>query len=305
MTEIGAIVHYGLYSIYAYDDIESAKRRKISNGSEWYYLRLKSENSFRPISGYKKTIEYHDKYFNNCNYFDQKENLNPSRKNISKFVKQCKTFGFKYIILTAKHHDGFCLFDTKTTENKSNIDICKIFAEECEKINIEHGFYYSWFENDLPFNLNYFNNYCLIQLEEILKLKPVYIWFDGEWKITQKSILNKINELCKEITKKGIKINDRIGKQENYDYCSYRVKTDRLIQTANIIKDWQYVGTIGYSWGFNKYDDYKDGKELYKIYTEVKNFDGSFLLNIGPREDFTICSGELQSLSDFFNVLKL
>lgn len=304
MTDLGIIAHYGLYSIYAYDSIDSAKRRKICNGSEWYYPRLLENGNFRPVSGFKETQQYHKDNFNNCNYFDQTHNLKPTRQKISQFVKNCLNSGFSYIILTAKHHDGFCLFNTQTTNKKSNIDICKIFSEECQKVGIKYGFYYSWFECDMNFNVEYFNNYCIKQIEELLKLNPSYLWFDGDWKITQKYILNKIHLLCKSITNLGIKINDRIGNQENYDYCTYRVKSDRYIPTNNNNNEnWQHVTTIGYSWGYNKFDQYKDGKELYKIYLQVKNLNGSFLLNIGPKHDFTIPTDELSAIKELSKFL--
>lgn len=304
MTDIGIIVHYGLYSIYAYDSIESAKRRKIGNGSEWYYPRLLEKGNYRPVSGFKETQEYHKQNFNNSNYFEQTLNLKPTKQKIKQFVKTCLNLGFTYIILTAKHHDGFCLFDTKTINKKSDIDICKIFSEECKKVGMKYGFYYSWFECDMNFNVDYFNNYCMKQIDELLKLNPNYLWFDGDWKITQKQILTKINLLCKSITNLGIKINDRIGNQNNYDYCTYKVKNDRYFPDKyNNNKNWQHVTTIGYSWGYNKFDQYKDGKELYKIYLQVKNLNGSFLLNIGPQQDFSISKGELISINEFSKFL--
>jgi alpha-L-fucosidase len=297
--DLGIIIHYGLYSIYAYDSIESAKRRKICNGSEWYYTRLLENGKFRPISGYVETQQYHKKYFSNCDYFDQSHNLKPTRQKIKQLIKTCSNLGFKYIILTAKHHDGFCLFNTKTTHKKSDNDICKIFSEECKKIGIEYGFYYSWFECDINFNIDYFNNYCENQINELLRYNPHYLWFDGDWKITQKQILNKINLICKSITSLGIKINDRIGKQKNYDYCTYNVKSDRYIPTSNIDANWQHVTTIGYSWGYNQFDKYKDGKELYKLYLQVQELNGNFLLNVGPTKDFIISEGEMSALKEF------
>lgn len=305
MPEIGIIVHYGLYSFYAYDSIKSAKRRKTCNGSEWYYPRLLESGKFRPISGYLETQEYHNKYFNGSNYFDKSDKINPTRKNISNFVKKMKQLKFKYIILTAKHHDGFCLFNTVTTNKKSKIDICKIFSEECNKNEIEYGFYYSWFECDVNFNIEYFNNYCKPQINELLKLNPKYLWFDGDWKITQKCILIEINTLCKSITNSGIKINDRIGKQNNYNYCTYKVKCDRFIPSDKITENGvQHVTTIGYSWGYNNCDEYRDGKELYKLYVKLKELNCNLLLNVGPLCDFSISNGELQTLNDFSKFLK-
>lgn len=307
MNEIGIILHYGIYSIYAYDSIKSAKKRKIANGSEWYYPRLLETGKFRPISGYVETQEYHKKNFNNINYFEKGNLLKPSKEKIKKFIKMCHEKGFKYIILTSKHHDGYCLFDTKSTTKKCEIDICKIFASECKKIGMEYGFYYSWFECDMNFNLNYFYTHCVEQIKELLKYKPNYLWFDGDWKITQKEVLNKIYLMCKSIAESGIKINDRIGKQDNYDFCTFNVKTDRYIpkHENNMESKLQHITTIGYSWGFNKFDEYKSGKELYKIYLETKKFNMSFLLNVSIQHDFTINKNELKSLNDFCECFKL
>jgi alpha-L-fucosidase len=294
----GIIIHYGIYSIYAYDDIKSAKVRKVQNGSEWYYGRLIDSNAFRPISGSNATKNYHYANYNESNYFDVANQLVQTRNNIKKLITQCQSVGATYIILTAKHHDGFCLWSTKTTDRRSTVGICEIFAEECKKQNMDYGFYYSWFEFDKSFTIDYFNNYCVPQLNEILLLQPKYIWFDGSWKITQKQIKNKINEICKNITNKGIMINDRLGISPSPDYVTWNVQSDRFIPKIKTT-GWQHVNTIGYSWGYNQFDEYKDGKKLYEIYTQVQQLGGSFLLNIGPQKDFTICKDELKALKEF------
>ena len=54
-----------------------------------------------------------------------------------------------------------------------------VFSDECKKQNIQFGFYYSWFEFGVPFTKIYFKNYCVPQLEELLKYEPNYMWFDG------------------------------------------------------------------------------------------------------------------------------
>jgi alpha-L-fucosidase len=295
----GIIVHYGLYSAYAYDDIKSAKVRKVQNGSEWYYGRLIDNSTFRPISGSFATKTHHQLNYNNSNYFDIANQLSPTRNNIKKFIMQCRTVGATYIILTAKHHDGFCLWNTETTDKVSTVGICEIFAEECIKQNIEYGFYYSWFEFDKSFTIDYFNSHCVKQLGELSLLKPKYIWFDGSWKITQKQIKIKINEICKNITDKGILINDRIGISPVPNYVTWNVQSDRFIPKIKT-NGWQHVNTIGYSWGYNQFDEYKDGKSIYKIYEQVQKLGGSFLLNIGPQKDFIICKDELKSLKEFF-----
>lgn len=57
IMDFGLIFHWGIYSITAYDDPISAKRRRMQNGSEWYLKRLLEDGRFRPISGWKETQE--------------------------------------------------------------------------------------------------------------------------------------------------------------------------------------------------------------------------------------------------------
>lgn len=295
----GIIIHYGLYSYYGYDDIESAKRRKIQNGSEWYYGRLIGDDKFRPISGNQSTKKYHQKNYPNIDYFDNLDKITNDENKVKKWVEIVRLNKASYIILTSKHHDGVCLFDTITTNRKSNLDICKVFSDECKKQNIPFGFYYSWFEFDKLFSKKYFENYCKTQLDELLKYGPNYMWFDGDWKITQKTIQKQIKDIVNQLKAKNILINDRIGKCNQED-ASYRVFSDRYIPKHKLDKIlWQHINTIGYSWGYNKMQtkqDYKSKKEIYELYEKITNLGGMFLINLGPDENAEIISEELKAL---------
>ncbi len=163
------------------------------------------------------------------------------------FAKQNKV---SYIILTAKHHDGVCLWNTQTKTHKSLMDICKVFSDECKKQNIDFGFYYSWFEFGKSFTMKYFKDYCMKQIQELLLYNPKYMWFDGDWKITQKNIRAYNKNMVLNIKTKGIIVNDRVGiKDEDYSWVDYRVFSYRYIPDNKIDIKWQHVNTIGYSWG--------------------------------------------------------
>jgi hypothetical protein len=212
-NKFGIIIHYGLYSYYGYDNLDNVKRRKIQNGSEWYYGRLICNSTFRPISGSKYTKEYHHKNYNDIDYFSNLDKLINDESKIRNWVKVAKENGASYIILTSKHHDGVCLWNTLTTDRKSNMDICKILSDECKQQNMEFGFYYSWFEFDKPFTLEYFNRYCVKQIDELLQYEPNYMWFDGDWKISQKKIINLVKGIVENLINKHILVNDRIHKE--------------------------------------------------------------------------------------------
>lgn len=297
--EYGIIVHYGLYSYYGYDDVNSAKRRKTQNGSEWYYGRLIDNNEFRPISGHQSTKQFHKKNHGDIDYFDNLNKITNDENKVKLWVHVAKTKGATHIILTSKHHDGVLLFHSKTESHKSEMDICKVFSDECKKQNIQFGFYYSWFEFGVPFTKTYFQNYCVPHLEELLKYEPNYMWFDGDWKITQKTIQKNIRDIVKIMKARNILVNDRLGKQ-NVDLASYRVFLDRFIPEQKLDLKWQHVNTIGYSWGFNKMQsitDYKTKSEILNLYNQVSELGGSFLINVGPNNNADIIEEELEALN--------
>ena len=234
------------------------------------------------------------------------EGVKTTQDKIKEWVSIAKSKGTSYIILTSKHHDGVLLFDSKTSPLRSQMDICRVFSDECKKQHIQFGFYYSWFEFGVPFTKIYFQNYCVPQLEELLKYEPNYMWFDGDWKITQKTIQKEIRDIVESMKTKNILVNDRIGKN-NYDVASYRVFSDRYIpkEKLNGVK-WQHINTIGYSWGYNKTQtksDYKTKNKIYDLYNQVNNLEGTFLINLGPNENAEIVEEELEALNFNYGVL--
>lgn len=117
--DIGVIVHWGIYAVPAFDSIASAKRRNIQNGSEWYLKRLSTpaDGGFRPTSGWKETKEFHKKtYGDNYPYADFAKEFTADALDLDQWMTIFKSMGARYAVLTAKHHDGFCLWPTKTTK---------------------------------------------------------------------------------------------------------------------------------------------------------------------------------------------
>ena len=122
-ARFGMFIHWGLYSIPA--------------SGEWV------------MSEKEMTVEEYHKYF---------ELFNPVDYDPKKWVRTAKGAGMKYIVLTAKHHDGFCLFDTAYTEYKSTNtkigrDLVKEFVEACREEDIRVGIYFSlidWSHPDFP-----------------------------------------------------------------------------------------------------------------------------------------------------------
>lgn len=281
--EFGIIFHWGLYSVPAYDSIKSARRRKLQNGSEWYLKRLTENGTYRPVSGHLETKDYHNKTWNNIDYYDFITHFNKDTKNWDpdKWMLYCKSIGAKYVILTSKHHDGFCLWNTKSTERKSTNNLLEKFGISAKKFGLKFGIYYSWGEFDISITKKYLET-IQIQINELLKFEPDLFWFDDNWDIKTQTATKTINSICEKIRKLGIEINNRIPKNnENFDFKSFEkhfpVEKD---------KKWEYIDTVGYSWGRNKdqsLEDYKTSDDIKKLLEKAKKLGCSkFTLNLGP-----------------------
>lgn len=122
----------------------------------------------------------------------------PTQVNADQWVRTAKEAGMKYVILITKHHEGFCLWDSKyttydvaSTSNKT--DVVDAVAKACKKYDIGLGLYYSLWDRKVNADVKdqtldaAYNEYMLNQLDELLsiakknKVKVVEFWFDGGW----------------------------------------------------------------------------------------------------------------------------
>ena len=122
---------------------------------------------------------------------------NPKKIDAHQWVKTAKDAGMKYVILVTKHHEGFCLWDSKYTEydvansgNKTNV--VEAVAKECKKQGIQLALYYSLWDRKQNVHLGdphqdeAYNQYMINQLNELMDITEKYVdivefWFDGGW----------------------------------------------------------------------------------------------------------------------------
>lgn len=302
LSYLGFIIHIGLYSYYGFDDIESFKKRRTKTGSEFYLKRLLDNEP-----GSKETKIHHHNYGDNFDYFKAPFEIN--KQKIEEWLDICVSCRASYVILTIKNFDGFCLWNTNTTNKKSNIDLLLIFKNECKKRGLQFGVYFTWYEFSQSFSIEYFNNIVYPQILEIIQYQPDIIWFDGDSKIIQKSIKDMIRQIIiyiYSLRQYGINIliNDRIC-QENIDCAGFRTYENYYIPST-YTTNWQHINTIGLSWGYNKCqkkEHFKTGSELYNIIRNVYNLGGVTCFNIAPSFDGTIDSNEIESLHELSNLL--
>lgn len=160
----------------------------------------------------------------------------PTTIDADQWVRSAKKAGMKYVIMITKHHDGFCLWDSKYTEydvasSPSPTNVVEAVAKACKKYNIGLGLYYSLWDRKVNADVKNtasdkaYNEYMLQQLNELLaitkKITPVVeFWFDGGWlKANHRWPVNEIYQTIKSQQPDcQIGINWSIGLPNNPDY---------------------------------------------------------------------------------------
>ena len=323
-NEVGVILHFGLYSYTAYHNLSYLKRSDGKKGTELYYKRLMYEKGkkMKSESGYKETQAYHQENFPGKTYFDLIEDFNRKTEtfNFENLFKQLKMENVTYIILTAKHQDGFCLWPSEHAEHKSKKNFVKEFIGFARRHNpeLKVGLCYSWLENGKKFNEEFFKETIKPQINELKKMDPDYWWFCGDQEFKDgrnKSVARKIFQLVNKLKKRAI-INSRVppvplgNKDKSHDIIIYE---QQKMPSQWRSENWEYIFTIGKSWGYceeqesvddtdyDKEDFYKTKEDIQKLYKEVASRNGNFLINFGPKLDGSLDENELTVYNDFMN----
>jgi alpha-L-fucosidase len=244
--------------------------------------------------------------------------FNPVKFDADEWVSIAKAAGMKYVVLTTKHHDGFCLWDTKFTgynimNSPFKRDVTRELADACRKQGIAFGAYYSvcdWYHPDFPLtsphgevrreksDLDAYNRFLLAQIKELItKYGPlVTIWNDvpQEFKGRGAATIQLVRELQPDTL-----INDRTG--DGGDYAT----PEQKIGEFNMTRPWESCMTISahdaWAWGGDQ-DGVKPLAACLLMLIRGTGGDGNVLLNVGPRPDGVIDpeqAGRLQEMGDW------
>jgi len=287
-ARFGLFIHWGLYSIPA------GEWKGRTNHAEW--IRTTAEI---PLAEYDKFVSQ----------------FNPVQFNADEWVRMAKAAGMKYIVITSKHHDGFCLFDSQYTDfdvasTPFKRDILKELADACHKQGIRMCWYHSimdWhhpdyiprrdWEKDRPASGADFNRYVAHMKNQIRELLTKYgdigvLWFDGEWESTWNQNYGRDLYAFVRSLQPNILVNNRVGAgrsgmegltKEGEFGGDFGTPEQQVPATGMPGVDWESCMTMNNHWGYNKNDsNWKSTKTLIQMLADIASKGGNLLLNVGP-----------------------
>jgi alpha-L-fucosidase len=203
--------------------------------------------------------------------------------------------------MTAKHHDGFCLWNTKLTAFNSTRsgpkrDLLAEVAAACEKENVKFGAYYSmldWYQPTYEKNVSRYVEFMHGQVKELLAGYPLWgLWFDGEWGRSRAEW--RSDELVAMIRQARplALLNDRLGRDSRATISGVDFYTQQPDATAAALKlqgrplAWESSLSFGESWAYTESPDpLKSGERIIVEIVDAVSKGGNFLLKVGTRPD--------------------
>jgi alpha-L-fucosidase len=241
--------------------------------------------------------------------------FNPEKFNADEWVGIAKAAGMRYIVLTTKHHDGFCLWDTKCTDynimhTPFRRDVVRELADACKRQGVAFGAYHSvtdWYDPNWPVtspggkakreksDLDAYEKYLQAQTRELITgYGPLLtLWNDVPAMYGKERGLRTI-ELARRL-QPDIVINNRTGAGGDYD------TPEQKIGGFNMERPWESCMTVSahnrWAWGGSD-DGVKPLSACLLMLVRGAGGDGNVLLNVGPRPDGVIDPAQANLLKE-------
>ena len=290
-------IHFGLYSVYG----------GVYEG--------------KPVTrGYSEQIQSFAGIFSDW-YADTALKFNPTLFDADKIVALAKEAGMRSIVLTTKHHDGFCLFKTATTSYNAydstpcKRDFVKELADACQRGGINFGMYYSIIDWNYPHaypisshNADFITpQHHKFSKQQITELLTNYgnvseLWFDMGSNTPQQS--RELYELVHKL-QPNCMVSGRVGN----GWYDFAVMADNTYPEGALQAPWQSAASMfDETWSYRSWQERGDVNtkvmEKLRSLINVVSHGGNFLLNIGPRGDGSIVEFESDVLKRIGTWLK-
>jgi len=232
--------------------------------------------------------------------------FNPKPHAARAWAKLAKAAGMKYMVMTTKHHEGFCHFNTKLTDycapkQAAGRDLVAEYIEAAQAEGLKYGFYYSLMDWHHPDGAlcktdeaarRRFVDYIHGQVNELCSNygKIAVLWYDVNWPLTAEGWESeKMNQMVRKL-QPDILINNRSGIPEDFTTPEQHIQASAA--------PWEACMTMNDSWGFNHNDDnWKSPKTVVRNLLQCTRDQGNYLLNIGPKADGSIPEPSVEILT--------
>jgi len=309
-AKFGIFIHWGLYSVPAWSP--------RGTYAEWYWHALdgKHQNSEKRVKRQKAVNAFHERvYGKDFEYADFRPLFTCEMFDPGQWAQIFKGSGAKYVVLTSKHHDGYCLFPNQEANRSFGMawnsvdsgpkrDLVRGLTDAVRDVGLKMGLYYwiwDWFNPYWPEEEQVAKNYgaglqryvrevMTPQFKQIVRdYQPSLIFSDGDWwmddeKWETKPLLAWLFNHAP--NKEEVVINDRWGKVRGRHGGYYTTEYGSGFDDPNIL--WEENRGIGKSFGFNREEtlaDYNSAKLLIYMLVDIVSRGGNFLLDVGPTAD--------------------
>lgn len=297
-AKFGLFMHWGLYSALG----NEWKGKSYYGSGEWIMNRAKI-----PAAEYAKVAK----------------EFNPTNFNAQDWAQFVRDSGARYLVITAKHHEGFAMFGSKVSPfnivdaTPYHKDPMTELAAACRAQGIKFGFYYSqfldWHEPDGGGNkwdfkeaskdyARYYHEKSIPQIRELLSnYGPLgLMWFDMPGGLSRDETVSFMNEVRR--LQPDCLISSRVGN----GFGDFRDFGDSQLPPTAIEGPWEALFTHNDSWGFVKNDmDFKTPLEIIHLLASTAARGGNLLLNVGPDGSGKIPETSVKDLREVGQWLKM
>ena len=287
-ARFGIFIHWGVYAALA----GSWQGRPVT--AEWIMNRAKIS-----VADYKA----------------QAKNFTASKYDPQAWAQLAEDAGAKYVVITAKHHEGFTLYDSAFSDwnavkaSGARRDLLQPLVDALRGRGIKFGTYYSQAQDWVnpggskgaaqPWDPaqngdfdEYLNKVSLPQVRELLeKYHPDILWWDTEYQMTPDRA-KPFFDLA--MSHPSLLMNSRLGGGVLGDF---RTSEQRIPASAMLGRQLEVNMTINGSWGYNANDTHwKSSQQLIRNLSDIASKDGNYLLNVGPTAEGVIPQPEVDRL---------
>ena len=296
-ARLGMFIHWGLYCVPA----GTWAGKRVQGLGEWIMQTAKiTVEDYTQLAAQFEPVEFH----------------------ADQWVSIAKSAGMKYIVITAKHHDGFAMYQSRV--DKFNMydatpfrrDPIAELAHACKRHGLKLGVYYShtqdwthpgggvvggkWDNAQRGDAANYLTTVAIPQIKEILtRFRPAIMWWDTPVnEPVEAAVIHDLLKLCPEII-----TNDRLGGGYEGDFKAPVQFSPFTMRTK---MDWEAHVSMNDTWGHKPFDNnYKSAETLLRSVIQTASNGGNFLLNISPTDQGIIPPQQIDRLKFIGNWLKV